>query len=83
MDDGLVDSQSVFGFWLGAVLAGLTFLGAWAYCASEYGFLWGFGFGWMASGIAAAIVYAFFRYLWRMVLLLMGIAFLIVLVANR
>lgn len=46
------------------VLAGIaTFLGAWIYCASEYGFLFGFGLGWIASGILAAIIGFTLRFL--------------------
>ena len=36
--------------------AGIALLTSWAYCTATYGFLWGFGFGWVPGlivGIAA------------------------------
>ncbi len=38
-------------------IAGLVrFFGAWIYCTSEYGSLWGFGFGWVPALILSVIV---------------------------
>lgn len=34
----------------------LTFCAAWMYCTAKYGFLFGFGFGWLPAGILAAIM---------------------------
>lgn len=51
-----ISNWYVFGFvvtWL------LTFIGGWTYCTVSYGFLWGFGFGWLASAIAATIAGVF------------------------
>lgn len=43
-------------------LCKIVFLCFWWYCTSEYGFLFGFGLGWLPSGIlavaAAAVAYA-------------------------
>lgn len=73
MDDGLIDTTSEFGFWLGLILAAPTFLGAWFYCTSEYGFLLGFGLGWLPSGILATIVFAVARFLWKILLPLLAL----------
>ena len=58
MDDG-------FGWYrVGNVIVGmLVFISAWIYCISEYGFLWGFGFGWLPAAILAAIL----AFLWPVV----------------
>lgn len=37
----------------GLVIGGLVFLGAWLYCSITYGFLLGFGLGWLPSAILA------------------------------
>ena len=42
------------GAWLGVPI----FIAGWLYCATKYGFLWGFGFGWLPSAILAALVAA-------------------------
>lgn len=48
-----------------AVLAAIgAFLAAWAYCAVQYGFLLGFGFGWLPATILAGIIAALTRWLW-------------------
>lgn len=49
---------------LGMLAASVTFLGAWGYCTSEYGFLFGFGLGWLPAAILAVIVGALTRFLW-------------------
>ena len=42
---------------LGAVVTFvLIFLASWAYCTIQYGFLFGFGVGWLPSGILAFIL---------------------------
>lgn len=41
---------------LGWIAGLVAFFGAWIYCTSEYGFLWGFGFGWVPALILAVIV---------------------------
>lgn len=39
----------------GAIIAFLTFVGCWIYAVSEWGFLLGFGLGWIPSFFIAAI----------------------------
>jgi hypothetical protein len=51
--------------WIAGVV---TFIGAYIYCISEYGFLFGFGLGWFPSALLAAIVYVFMLALWPFVL---------------
>ena len=41
------------GFWISWLL---VFLGSWAYCISEYGYLLGVGLGWLPSAIVASVV---------------------------
>jgi hypothetical protein len=38
------------------IVVGATFVTAWAYCTIHYGFLFGFGLGWLPAGMLAAIV---------------------------
>jgi hypothetical protein len=52
------------GIWHGGIIAAVTFFGSWIYCASTYGFLFGFGLGWLPSGILAAIVCVLVMLLW-------------------
>jgi hypothetical protein len=40
---------------LGIIVALATFVTAWAYCTMHYGFLFGFGLGWLPAGMLAAI----------------------------
>ena len=45
------------GSWrLGIIVALTTFVTAWVYCTIHYGFLFGFGLGWLPAGMLAAIV---------------------------
>ena len=39
----------------GYVTGFVVFAGAWIYCMNEYGFLFGFGLGWLPAGILAAM----------------------------
>jgi hypothetical protein len=41
---------------VGWIMGLLTFVGCYIYCVATYGFLWGLGFGWLPSIIAACIV---------------------------
>jgi hypothetical protein len=41
---------------LGVIVGLTTFVTAWAYCTIHYGFLFGFGLGWLPGGMLAAIV---------------------------
>lgn len=64
---------------IGAMLGGLsgvvTFIGGWIYCMSQYGFLLGFGLGWLPSAMLAALVAAAVTYLWGVaaVLVVIGV----------
>lgn len=49
---------------LGIIPAFITFVGAWWYCAATYGFLFGFGLGWLPALILAALVELAFMVLW-------------------
>ena len=46
---------NVGGGLLGIIVALATFVTAWAYCTIHYGFLFGFGLGWLPAGMLAAI----------------------------
>ncbi len=66
------DTYFRVGFIIGAVVAVVTFIGSWWYCAANYGFLLGFGLGWLPAAIAAAIAGGLAALLWGPVLLLIG-----------
>ena len=40
---------------LSAIIALATFVTAWVYCTIHYGFLFGFGLGWLPAGMLAAM----------------------------
>ena len=40
----------------GIAIGGLTFIVSWVYCIATYGFLLGFGLGWIPSAMLAAIL---------------------------
>lgn len=61
---------------LGWIAGALTFIAAYIYCTATYGFLLGFGLGWLPSGILAAIVGFAVVLLWGPVLLLVLYYFL-------
>jgi hypothetical protein len=61
---------------LGAISALAAFLISWWYCAAEYGYLLGFGLGWLPSVILAAIIYFAVRYLWGLPAVLVVLALL-------
>ncbi len=58
---------------LGVIAALITFVGAWWYCTANYGFLLGFGLGWLPAGIAATIVYFVVFIAWGLIALALGI----------
>ena len=58
------------------IAGALTFIAAYIYCTATYGFLLGFGLGWLPSGILAAIVGFAVVLLWGPVLLLVLYYFL-------
>ncbi len=55
------DELSAFLAW-GA--GALTALVSWVFCVSQYGYLLGFGLGWIPSAIVGAIVWGVVRYAW-------------------
>jgi hypothetical protein len=61
MDDDLYWN---IGTALGGITALIVFVGGWWYCAATYGFLFGFGLGWLPSGIAAAMAFFAVKLLW-------------------
>jgi hypothetical protein len=62
------DAYEAIGGVLGALVALVTFAGAWIYCMATYGFLLGFGLGWLPAAILAAILGGLVRYLWGLLL---------------
>ena len=64
-----MDDAYRFGF---AIVWLVAFISTWIYCMSEYGFLWGFGLGWLPASILATIV----AFLWPL-LFLVVIGFII------
>jgi len=58
---------------LGALIGTVTFIGAYIYCIASYGFLFGFGLGWIPSGIVALIVSQVVRFLWGPIIFLIVI----------
>ena len=40
----------------GVIVGIVVFVASWIYCMNEYGFLFGFGLGWLPSGILAAMI---------------------------
>lgn len=57
---------------LGLLAAIATFIIAWWWCAAEYGFLLGFGLGWLPSAILAVMVGFAARVLWPLILIPVG-----------
>lgn len=60
-DDGLLEDIGTSLAWLTALGAFVT---AWGYCTAQYGFLFGFGLGWLPAAILAVIVAILTRWLW-------------------
>lgn len=52
------------GHWLGALVAIVGFFASWIYCVGEYGYLLGFGLGWLPSSILSPILYWITRLFW-------------------
>lgn len=64
---------------LGRIAAVITFIISWIYCTATYGFLLGFGLGWLASALAGIIAYFLVMYLWGpIVLIICGVIIAIV-----
>ena len=70
MDD--YDWYFAIGGLLGFIPALIAFLGGWWYCAATYGFLLGFGLGWLPSIILAAIIFFAIMLLWGPILLVVA-----------
>lgn len=67
------DEQDIGGglaVWCG----GATFVASWIACMQEYGFLFGFGLGWLPSAMLAAVVGVAVNYLWAYILGLFAFA---------
>jgi hypothetical protein len=62
------------GAGLGGLIGFATFVGAYIYCIATYGFIFGFGLGWIPSGIVALIVSQVVRFLWGPIILLVALA---------
>ncbi len=62
------------GIVLGYIAALITFVSAYIFCIKEYGFLWGFGFGWLPSALLAVLVGGATCLLWGLVAALLVLA---------
>lgn len=62
------------GDWIGGTGWLIAFLASWWYCAATYGFLFGFGLGWLPSLILASLIALALKVLWGPALLLVGFA---------
>lgn len=65
--EGLLTVYVIVGHLAGIAAWIAAFFGAWWYCATEYGFLWGFGFGWVPAFILAGISYVIARFAWPII----------------
>ena len=68
-DWSYLEIGSVFGI----AAAVLTFVAAYIYCIAAYGFLLGFGFGWLPSALLAVAVAGAVRFLWGPILVLLTV----------
>jgi hypothetical protein len=72
--DARIESIWVDSYWLnpyatigrisGTIAGWLTFIGAWGYCVATYGFLFGFGLGWLPALILSWLVAWATSFLW-------------------
>lgn len=46
------------------ITGALVFLGSWAYCIAEYGYLWGVGLGWLPSLIVGSLAASLWFVIW-------------------
>jgi hypothetical protein len=60
------------GGWAAGAAWFVSFLASWWYCAATYGYLLGFGLGWLPSLILASILGIATKLLWGPALLLAG-----------
>lgn len=79
-----MDGSYETGFrWVGGTTWVITFIGAWIGCTAKYGFLLGFGLGWLPSLILASIVGFIAGLLWPLIVLaLAGLAVMIAVQMN-
>lgn len=70
------DRWENLGHALVSPIAIITFVAAWWHCASTYGFLFGFGLGWLPAAILAAIVGGLAYVAWPLVLFGFGLGIL-------
>jgi hypothetical protein len=52
------------GAGLGGLIGFATFVGLYIYCIAAYGFIFGFGLGWLPSEFVALILSQIVRFLW-------------------
>lgn len=62
------------GDWVGGAGWFIAFLASWWYCAATYGYLLGFGLGWLPSLILASLIALALKVLWGPTVLLVGFA---------
>ena len=73
------DDYKQIGNWFAIPIAIVIFIGAWGYCAATYGFLFGFGLGWLPAIILANIMRALAVFLWPLIVMtILYIGYLIV-----
>jgi len=70
--EGGSTSYRDIGDGIAIIVAAITFIGTYIYCAATYGFLFGFGLGWLPSAILAAMVAFVVRFLWGPILVVIG-----------
>ena len=57
MTNSLNERYLLVGLYAAYLVAGIAFLGSYCYCIATYGYLLGFGLGWLPSGILAFIAW--------------------------
>lgn len=62
-----LEEYTSIGSWHGGIAGAITFLGGWIYCTYQYGFLLGFGLGWLPSIILSYIVLVVVVWLWPLI----------------
>lgn len=73
------DDYKQIGNWFAIPIAIVIFIGAWWYCTATYGFLFGFGLGWLPSAILANIMRLLAVFLWPLIVMtILYIGYLIV-----
>lgn len=57
------------------IFAGIIFIFSWYYCISNYGYLFGFGLGWIPSAISGLIVFFCFPYVFQLLKIIFVVAY--------